>query len=1123
MSIDITLLKPVFNLVDTETQQGGFPDTEEYNLTDADAVFTAGLIPPLEDGISYAQYRKVFIQNSGLVVLNNVRVGLENNPNEIISYGVERNIVSEAPIINGGSSVINAHTLPPYVDFENSGVNPVDYSSDSSSTEALTSSSSSSVLDDPSSSSSSTEALSSSSSSDSTEASETSSNSSLSSSLSSSSSSQSSSSDSSSDSNSSSSSSSSSTSSSSSSSTSSSSSSSQSSSSSSSDSSTSESSDSSSSTEVLTSSSSSSLSSSSSSSSSSSTEALSSSSSSTEVLTSSSSSSQSQVVSLLSSNTGNFDSFTYLDAVTSANYFIDTAYTFTAFINIAEFAIGVKMPIYSQDNGGGDSVELYINSSGELTFEHIVGSSTSLTLNSTLVFSEEIWYQVGFQIDGTTARLIIDGATENTGTITISAIDVNDFLYLGVDYGGNLFAGFMGVGIIWDESLSTALLLENYNDGDPFEHSSLTGSILTNMLSYWPMENHTGFTGQELIDQQGSEDLNNGGFVSFTGTGLNIAQITEESSSSSSTEALSSSSSSDSSSSSTEAGDFSSSSSSSTEALTSSSSDSSSSSTEVMTSSSSSSSSSTEALTSSSSSSSSSNSSSSDSSSDSSDSSSSSSPSSDSSSSTEVLTSSSSSSNSSSSSSSNSSSSNSSSSNSSSSNSSSSSSSTEVLTSSSSSSGSGIVIPTLNSGESVGIWLRMVVKPTEAYNPEDYVRLYVISEEGVKDFDIIHRRYNLVPVDQRWKQIQIKNDFVRVQFDHVVDDLTQGGIDNQLYTAYVNGQRIEDFNGNLIDVPVFNMDTLFNLEIFSSPHEGFRHCPTPYGSNANLTFKARNGEDFDIDHFLASWDAGLGSGFLEDPITRLEISGEGSGSRYFSSEIVKKTTAKGFSPTHELDTSSSSSSTEVLTSSSSTEVLTSSSSSTEVLTSSSSSSLSDDPSSSSTEAMTSSSSSSDSSSSSTEVLTSSSSSSQSGGAALDELGTESAGDPHYLITLSWIPGPATKSYLNATWTNGETKIVHDDLTTADPTRFFHRHSVTSSVYEYIQMNDVGVNSTIGYIYADIGTGAQRARIYYYSGSVSGQLNVASYSYTDNFNDGGTVTFSINDSLTVAWSKQASIT
>jgi hypothetical protein len=81
-------------------------------------------------------------------------------------------------------------------------------------------------------------------------------------------------------------------------------------------------------------------------------------------------------------------------------------------------------------------------------------------------------------------------------------------------------------------------------------------------------------------------------------------------------------------------------------------------------------------------------------------------------------------------------------------------------------------------------------------------------------------------------------------------------------------------------------------------------------------------------------------------------------------------------------------------------------------------------------------------------------------ALVQEIGIEIAGDPHAEITWSWSDAAATKDWLGETWSNGETKLVHDEFAGANASGFYRGNYSVGSIY-------VGgsVNATSGNIFA----------------------------------------------------------
>lgn len=67
------------------------------------------------------------------------------------------------------------------------------------------------------------------------------------------------------------------------------------------------------------------------------------------------------------------------------------------------------------------------------------------------------------------------------------------------------------------------------------------------------------------------------------------------------------------------------------------------------------------------------------------------------------------------------------------------------------------------------------------------------------------------------------------------------------------------------------------------------------------------------------------------------------------------------------------------------------------------------------------------------------------GAILDEIGIEIAGDDHLVATWSWTDVAVTKDWFGVTWTNGESKIIHD-LFYPYQSEHFDRYDLGDSIY-----------------------------------------------------------------------------
>ena len=96
-------------------------------------------------------------------------------------------------------------------------------------------------------------------------------------------------------------------------------------------------------------------------------------------------------------------------------------------------------------------------------------------------------------------------------------------LYVGnyADGSGYSNGGLMNA-IIWNRALSGAEETELYNGGTPKCYDSMSSGLKSSIVEFWALENHTGFTGQELTGQVSSKDLTNYNSTPFTGTGLDV-------------------------------------------------------------------------------------------------------------------------------------------------------------------------------------------------------------------------------------------------------------------------------------------------------------------------------------------------------------------------------------------------------------------------------------------------------------------------------------------------------------------------------------------------------------------------------------------------------------------------
>jgi len=177
---------------------------------------------------------------------------------------------------------------------------------------------------------------------------------------------------------------------------------------------------------------------------------------------------------------------------------------------------------------------LSINSPGTLTVGYrTTDSGTDYSHVSTSNLIEGVWQNVTIALDvATTVKIYINGVEDLSSPTVTSAINNtarNDkfFLKRGSD-NSRFYQGGLANMIFWrGRVLGAPDAAALYNAGNAICFDSIEDKIpgiLTNLGPFFPFENHTGFTGQELIDQStyGSVILSNGGSTPFDATGLDI-------------------------------------------------------------------------------------------------------------------------------------------------------------------------------------------------------------------------------------------------------------------------------------------------------------------------------------------------------------------------------------------------------------------------------------------------------------------------------------------------------------------------------------------------------------------------------------------------------------------------
>lgn len=111
----------------------------------------------------------------------------------------------------------------------------------------------------------------------------------------------------------------------------------------------------------------------------------------------------------------------YLTIPDSNDFNLGTAFTYTCWIRLN--AIGSSNYIYAQLEDSDEFIIFEVLASGKLHLQ-CYNVSELFDFQSTATLVANTWYQVGFQIDGTTAKIIIDGAFDPT-TDTIASTPPN--------------------------------------------------------------------------------------------------------------------------------------------------------------------------------------------------------------------------------------------------------------------------------------------------------------------------------------------------------------------------------------------------------------------------------------------------------------------------------------------------------------------------------------------------------------------------------------------------------------------------------------------------------------------------------------------------------------------------
>jgi hypothetical protein len=226
--------------------------------------------------------------------------------------------------------------------------------------------------------------------------------------------------------------------------------------------------------------------------------------------------------------------------------------------------------------------------------------------------------------------------------------------------------------------------------------------------------------------------------------------------------------------------------------------------------------------------------------------------------------------------------------------SSSSNSSSSSLNSSSSSSELEFTIQSLPSGSAIGLWLRMTVTPSDTYDADDFFTIYANPDqagiEGVvnQEFRIHHTRVKHDIDAHQGIYLRNQTNFVRAHFQHLVDNEWYSGLQNAVYAAVVNGNKVLEFNGNTQDINVTRIDEVFHVELFAVPHFDFNieqidNEFTGADQQARIVFRVKRPDVFDVNTVRIKHDNASGSFIDLFDITLDPSTGLSSGRLYGSS------------------------------------------------------------------------------------------------------------------------------------------------------------------------------------------------------------------------------------------------
>ena len=183
------------------------------------------------------------------------------------------------------------------------------------------------------------------------------------------------------------------------------------------------------------------------------------------------------------------------------------AWTISIWFNTDKL-VGIVQRIMSiNQGGGGDLLQLYINSSDAI---NISGAWTDTY--STFPLTMGTWYNVIYRYNGNAATpnnagFVMNGTNiNNVSNKTWAQVGVTGNAFIGRNSSGGYFNGYLDEASIWDSYLTDAECIELYNAGTPIDLA--TSSMSANLQHWWRMGDPMGTASYDtIVDAKGSIDL----------------------------------------------------------------------------------------------------------------------------------------------------------------------------------------------------------------------------------------------------------------------------------------------------------------------------------------------------------------------------------------------------------------------------------------------------------------------------------------------------------------------------------------------------------------------------------------------------------------------------------------